>query len=130
MMVSPTVLEVTVNVDKIEAERLSAKANENTKSSYKLNVALSEKERRTDELTLGFVLELTGQPQLAKIAVTGTAKLAGSEADIKEGLAPKGPKSPPRVVDIIYERVYGLVFVVSGSMRLPHPLPNLLKKTT
>jgi hypothetical protein len=121
------VLEVTVTVGKIEAVRLSDRASENLKSNYKLNVDLTEKERKSQALTVNFSIELTCQPQLARIAVGGTARLVGPDAEIKDMLAAKGEKSPPKVVEVIYEKLYSLVYLIAGNMRVPQPLPSLVK---
>lgn len=122
-------LEVGVTVEKIECVRLSERATGDSKANYKLNVSLSEKHRRPDGLTIAFNLELTGFPEVAKITVAGSAKLTGSEADINEGIAAGVDKKPPKVVEAIYERLYGLIYSMAGSMKVPYPMPNLLKKT-
>jgi hypothetical protein len=36
-------------------------------------------------------------------------------------------KTPPVVLTTIYERIYGLLYLVAGSLKVPHPLPTLLK---
>jgi hypothetical protein len=122
------VLEVSVVVERIEAARLTEKANEELRSNYKLNVGLSEKQRKAASLVLGFNLELTQVPQTAKITLTGTAELTGTEEEIKERITSKSENTPPPVVEIIYERVYGLVYIIAGGIKVPRPLPNLLRK--
>jgi hypothetical protein len=122
------VLEVSVIVEKIEALRLTEKANEDLRSNYKLNVGLTEKQRKAASLVLGFTLELTQVPQTAKITLTGTAELTGTEEEIKERITSKSETAPPPVVEIIYERVYGLVYIIAGGIKVPRPLPNLLRK--
>lgn len=121
-------LEVSVQVEKIEATRLTEKANEDLRSNYKLNVGMTEKQRKAASLVLGFTLELTQVPQTAKITITGTAELTGTEEEIKERITSKSENVPPPVVEIIYERIYGLVYLVAGGIKVPRPLPNLLRK--
>jgi hypothetical protein len=122
------VLEVVVLLESLDGTRLTDKANENTKSNYSLNVSLSEKERFSETLVLNFALELTSQPSAAKFKVAGSATLKGTKEEIKDGItAPDGNKPPPVLVTI-YERVYSTLYVLSGSLNVPHPLPNLLKK--
>ena len=121
-------LEVNVIVEKIDAQRLTEKANEDLRSNYKLNVALTEKQRKAASLVLGFNLELTQVPQAARIALTGTAELTGTEEEIKDRITAKSENAPPPVVEIMYERVYGLVYLIAGGIRVPRPLPNLLRK--
>lgn len=121
-------LEVGVTVDRIECVRFSDRVNENSKANYKLNVSLEEKHRRPDGLTIGFNLELTGSPQVVKITVTGVARLAGSQKEIGENTAKRDDRAPPKIVETIYERLYGLLYLLAGSMRVPYPTPNLVKK--
>jgi hypothetical protein len=122
------VLEVSVLVEGVEAARLSEKATENANSNYSLNVSLSEKDRGTDTLVLTFALELTSQPQAAKFKISGSATLKGSREDIKEGITAPDENKPPPILIIIYERIYGTVYLLSGALKVPHPMPNLLKK--
>jgi hypothetical protein len=120
-------LEVSVLVERIDAARLSDKANESLPSNYSLNVSMSERERSPEALILAFTLELTNQPQLARLAISGIATLNGTKDEIVSALAAPEDKGPPLVLTTIYERIYGLFYLVAGSLKVPHPLPNLLK---
>ena len=120
-------LSVTVLVERIDAARLSEKATENSASNYGLNVSLSEKDRNPDALVLSFTLELTNQPQLARLAVSGIATLSGTKDEIQNALEAPDDKNPPMVLATIYERAYGLFYVLAGSLKVPPPLPTLLK---
>ncbi len=120
-------LEVNVLVERVDAARLSDKASEDLPSNYSLNVSMSEKDRGPETLVLSFTLELTNQPQLAKLAVSGIATLAGTKDEIQGALAAPEDKGPPLVLTTIYERIFGLLYLVAGSLKVPHPLPTLLK---
>ncbi len=120
-------LDIGVLVENVNAARLSDKASENSPSNYGLNVSLSERDRNPASLALAFTLELTNQPQLAKITVSGIATLTGSKEEIQGAISAPDEKNPPIVLVTIYERVYGLVYLVAGSLKVPHPLPTLLK---
>ena len=120
-------LEVGVLVERVEAARLSDKVNENSPSNYSLNVSLAERDRSADALVLSFTLELTNQPQLARLAVSGMATLKGSKEEIHEALASQDDKTPPTVLKTIYERIYSLFYLVASSLKVPHPLPTLLR---
>jgi len=122
------VLEISVLVESVEASRLSEKASENANSNYSLNVSLSEKERSTDTLVLSYSLELTSQPQAARFKVSGSATLKGNRDEIREGITAPDENKPPPVLVTIYERIYSTLYVLSGMLKVPHPMPNLLKK--
>jgi len=118
---------VKVLVERIDAARLSDKANENSPSNCSLNVSMSERERNPEALVLSFTLELTNQPQLARLAVSGIATLTGTKEEIQAALSAADDKNPPLVLTTIYERTYSLFYLVAGSLRVPSPLPTLLK---
>jgi hypothetical protein len=122
------VLAIAVLVESLDGTRLSEKASENAKSNYSLNVSLSEKERFSETLVLNFALELTSQPQAARFKVAGTATLKGTKDEIKDGITAPDESRPPPVLVTIYERVYGTIYLLAGALKVPHPLPNLLKK--
>lgn len=121
-------LDIAVLVQKLEAAKVSDKANRNTNASYVANVSLSEKERLPGGLVLAFGLELSAHPQVARISVRGTATLSGTEEEVQEVLAPPNGKGPPAVLQRIYERVYGSIYLLATSIDVPEPLPNLLAK--
>ena len=120
-------LQVSVMVERIEATRLSDKVNENSQPNYSLNVSMAERDRSTDSLILSFTLELTDQPQLAKLSVTGIATLSGTKDEINSALTAPDDKTPPLVLTTIYERAYSLFYLMAGSLKVPYPLPSLLK---
>jgi hypothetical protein len=121
-------LEVAVQIDRVDATRMTEKVNENAPSNYNLNVSLSERARSAESLVLNFQLELTSQPQTAKITVAGSATLKGTKEEIQLGITAPDESRPPQVLVTIYEKIYGLVYLVASNLRVPQPLPNLLKK--
>ncbi|MGD0396284.1 MAG: hypothetical protein ABSB26_05160 [Nitrososphaerales archaeon] len=120
-------LEVNVLIERVDAARLSDKASENSPSNYSVNVSMSERDRNPQALILVFALELTDQPQLARLAVSGVATLTGTKDEIQAALEAPEDKTPPPVLTTIYERIYGLLYLVTGSLKVPHPLPTMLK---
>lgn len=120
-------MEVGVLVERVEGARLSDKVNENSPTNYSLNVSMAERERNPEALVLSFTLELTNQPQLARLAVSGIASLSGTKDEIQGALAAPDDKTPPSVLTVIYERTYSLFYLIATSLKVPHPLPTLLK---
>jgi hypothetical protein len=120
-------LGVTVLVERVDAARLSDKVTEDSPANYGLNVSISEKDRTSEALILSFTLELTNQPSSARLAVSGTATLKGTKEEIQSALDAPDDKTPPFVLTTIYERTYSLFYLVAGSLKVPHPLPTLLK---
>ena len=120
-------LEVSVLVERIDATRLSDKASENSPSNYSVNVSMSERDRNPQALVLSFTLELTDQPQLARLVVSGIATLTGTKDEIQGALASPEDKGPPLVLTTIYERIFSLLYLLAGSLKVARPLPTLLK---
>ena len=120
-------LDVEVLVEGVTGARLSEKASENGPSNYALNVSLSERERNPSSLMIAFTLELTNQPELARINVSGIATLRGSKDEVQGAITAPDDKSPPMILVTIYERIYGLVYIIASNLKVPHPLPSLLK---
>jgi len=125
---SRTVLEVAVMLDRVEGVRLSEKTDADAKSEYKLSVSMSEKKRLPGELILNYTLDLMCQPQVAKLTVVGSVRMTGSDEEVQEIITPSDAKAPPKVVETIYEKTYGLLYILAGGLKVPAPKPNLLKK--
>jgi len=124
------VLEITVQIEDVDAARLSEKATGNATSNYSLNVSLAERDRTTDHLVLSFSLELTSQPAMARFKVSGNATLKGTREEIKEGIAAPNDSKPPLILLEIYERIYSTIYLLASALRVPRPMPNLLKKSS
>lgn len=123
-------LEITVQIEDVDASRLSEKATENATSNYSLNVSLAERDRTTEHLVLSFSLELTSQPAMARFKVSGNATLKGTKEEIREGIAAPSDNRPPMILLEIYERIYSTVYLLAGALKVPRPMPNLLKKAS
>ena len=121
-------LEVAVLTERIDGSRLSDKVNENSPSNYNLNVSLSEKTRSADSLVLNFQLDLATPQSTAKMTVAGTATVKGTKDEIQGAITAPDESHPPQVLVTIYERVYALLYLTATSLKIPQPLPNLLKK--
>ena len=123
-------LEVTVLIEDVDAARLSEKATDNAASNYSLNVSLAERDRSTDHLILSYSMELTSQPPTARFKLSGSATLKGSRDEIRGGITAPDMNKPPPVLVVIYERIYSTIYLLADALKVPHPMPNLLKKST
>jgi len=70
--------EVKIQVERVEGIRLSDNATEDTAANYTVNVSLSERKRESSLLSLNFELDLSGQPQISRLLVTGYVTIVGS----------------------------------------------------
>lgn len=122
-------VEIQLLVERLEAVRLAEAATANTVATYTINVSLSERERTPASLTLNFELDLECQPQLAKISVRGSTTIKGTRDEIQAVLRPADPNSPPPILVTVYERIYGLIYLVVRDLNLPHPMPGLMRQS-
>jgi len=93
-------------------------------------VSLAERDRSTEHLVLSYSMELTSQPPTARFKVSGSATLKGTREEIKEGITAPDSNRPPPVLVTIYERIYSTIYLLAGALKVPHPMPNLLKKSS
>ena len=119
--------QIDILIERVDGARLSTNASVNQPSNYGLNVSMSEKERSPEALVLSFSLELMSQPQIARLLVSGVATINGSADDIQGVIRASDPNTPPPILLTIYERVYGLLYLVAANLNIPYPMPNLLK---
>lgn len=122
-------VDIQLLVERLEAVRLSEKATQDTASSYTVNVSLSERERNPSSLTLNFEFELSCQPQIAKLSIHGFTTISGTRDEIQNLLKPPDAKSPPSILITVYERIYGMVYLVARDLNLPHPMPGLMRQS-
>ncbi len=119
-------LEVEVAMKSVEATKSVDSANQDTQTVYNVNASISEGARKPGEVVLRFNMELGTQPEIARLVVNGSATLKGEDAEIDTLLTAK-EDSVPVVFMRIYQRVYAVLYLVCGSLKVPYPSPGLLK---
>jgi len=120
-------VEVDVLVKNVEASKLSENAREDAAVTFDVSAALTETEREPGQLSLKFGITIAAQPPVAKIEVGGTAKVTGEEAEIESMLSVKDQDSTPPIFMTIYQKVYAVLYLLSGSLKIPYPSPGLMK---
>ena len=121
-------VEIKLQVERLEAIRLSESATQDTSATYTINVSLSERERNPSAISLNYELDLECQPQLAKISIRGFTTIKGTRDEIQNILRPTDPNSPPPILVTVYERIYAMIYLVARDMNLPHPMPGLMRQ--
>jgi hypothetical protein len=58
--------------------------------------------------------------------VTGYVTIVGSREEIQSLIKQPDDKGAPPILVTIYERVYGLLYVISRDLQIPHPMPGLV----
>jgi hypothetical protein len=118
---------IEVFIKSVEGNKLAEDVTSDSSVNFNVNANITESERSPDKLTLKFVIELTTEPEVARMTVSGSAVLTGDDKEMDFLLTPKEGESVPPVFMKIYQKVYAVLYLVSGSLRIPYPSPGLLK---
>lgn len=120
-------VEVEVLVKTVEANRLSEEAKDDITVTFDVAASLTEVDHQAGQFTLKYSIAITSQPPVARMDVAGTAKITGEEAEIQELLKTPDGNNPPPVFMSIYQKVYAILYLLSGSLKIPYPSPGLMK---
>jgi len=120
-------VEVDVLVKNVEATRLTENARDDIPVTFDVSATLTETEREPGQITLKFGISIAAQPPVAKLEVGGSAKITGEEAEIESIITVKDQDSTPPIFMTIYQKVYAVLYLLSGSLKIPYPSPGLMK---
>jgi hypothetical protein len=120
-------VEVEVFVKSVEATRLSDEVRDETSVTFDVGASLTETDHQAGQFTLKYSIAITCQPPVAKIDVSGTARITGEETEIEGLLKTVDQNTPPPVFMNIYQKVYAMLYLLSGSLKIPYPSPGLMK---
>lgn len=120
-------VEVEVLVKNVEANRLTDETREETAVTFDVAASLAELDHQAGQFTLKYSIAITAQPPVARMDVAGTARITGEEPEIQELLKSPDGNNPPPVFMTIYQKVYAILYLLSGSLKIPYPSPGLMK---
>ena len=120
-------VEVEVLVKNVEANRLSEETRDETSVTFDVAASLAEVDHQAGQFTLKYSIAITSQPPVARMDVAGTARITGEEAEIQGLLKTPDGNTPPPVFMTIYQKVYAILYLLSGSLKIPYPSPGLMK---
>ena len=98
--------------------------NEQGFVKYNIEASLDEVKNTDSEVVLKYRLVLLSNPTNAKITVEGVSTLQGDQSDISKQLSPD-EKNIPVVLNLIYQEIFPLFFIMSKSMHIPCPAYRL-----
>ncbi|MBI4258499.1 MAG: hypothetical protein HY619_06055, partial [Thaumarchaeota archaeon] len=116
-------------VSKVECSKLSEKNEENTEVAFNVNASLAESERNPQWLTVKFELNVETQPSVGKLSLAGSATIKGDGEEVQALITPKDSNSVPPVFMKIYHKLYPVIYLLCGTLKIPYPSPGLLKAT-
>jgi hypothetical protein len=118
-------VDLRVRVERIMAEKLVTDDVGDKDVLYRVNVTMTETEKNPGWAGIAFTLDLTSEPSVARIQVSGTASIGGTREEVLPVLS-SSTQSPPLVLAKVYERVYGTIYILCDALQVPHPLPTLM----
>jgi hypothetical protein len=102
------------------------KTEQNSFTKYDIEAALDELENTETEVKLKFKFALLSNPTNTKIMVEGLATVNGNQSETSKLLSPD-EKNIPLVVNMIYQEIFPLFYIISKSMQIPCPAYQLSK---
>ena len=120
-------VEVEVLVKNVEANRLSEETRDEASVTFDVAASLAETDHQAGQFTLKYSIAITSQPPVARMDIAGTARITGEEAEIQELLKSPDGNTPPPVFMTIYQKVYAILYLLWGSLKIPYPSPGLMK---
>lgn len=117
---------IDVTIKAVEGQKLAEDVTSDSTVAFNASANIVEADRTPEKLTLKFTIDLTTNPEVAKMTVTGTATIQGDEKEMEILLGTNNGDVPP-VFMKIYQKVYAILYLVAGSLKIPYPSPGLLK---
>lgn len=102
------------------------KNEQNSFIKYDIEAALDELENTETEVKLKFKFDLLSNPTNTKLMVEGLATVNGNQLETSKLLSPD-EKNIPLVVNMIYQEIFPLFYIISKSMQIPCPAYQLGK---
>ncbi len=114
-------MNLKIEINSISFSKLK---NESGFIKYNIEASLDEVENRDSKIVLKYRLVLLSNPTNAKITVEGLSTVDGDPSEISKQLSPD-EKNIPVILNLIYQEIFPLFFIMSKSMQIPCPAYRL-----
>ncbi len=108
---------------RIEVSSLAVNKLKNTHddfNKYDIDVSLDEVENSELGIKIKYKIVLLSNPTNSKLTIEGFASLFGNETEVSKLLEPD-QKNIPVIVNIIYQEIFPLIYIISKSLQIPCP---------
>jgi hypothetical protein len=96
-------------------------------SAFQVSAKIDEQVRKENRLELSFLLTLADPKNMVTYEFRGTCAVAGSAPGFDQLMESRDGKSRlPRILDVIYQKVYPSVFLLAGMTSSPYPQSTVL----
>jgi hypothetical protein len=124
--VSSLGVAVKVTIHSLSGVRLTGKVESGAVVNFDVKARMEEKERRSNQVNVGFVLNVGTKPSVVKFEVEGEAVLKGKDEEIKKMLEVDPETQIPFVFQRVYQHVFMSMYLLATLIDAPYPPPNLL----
>ncbi|MGI0059231.1 MAG: hypothetical protein ACREBJ_05630 [Nitrosotalea sp.] len=114
-------MNLKIEINSVSFSKLK---NEHCFVKYNIEASLDEVENRDSRIVLKYRLVLLSNPTNAKITVEGLSTIDGDPSEISKQLNPD-EKNIPMILNLIYQDIFPLFFIMSKSMHIPCPAYRL-----
>ena len=94
--------------------------------NFEVKARLEEKERKSQMVVVGFILQLNTKPGIVKFEVEGTATLTGKDSEINRMLEVDPETKLPYVFQKVYQHIFTAMYLLSTILNTPPPPVDLL----
>jgi hypothetical protein len=117
-------VSISVAINSVSAIKLNEKPTQG-ELTFDVGAKLEEKERKTGQVTVVFILTVGTKPNVVKFGVEGQATLNGKDAEIEKLLEVDPETKIPKVLHGVYQHIFMTLFLLSTIMGTPYPPPDL-----
>ena len=99
---------------------------ETAELNFDINAKMEEKDRRTGQRVVGFVLTVGTKPSVAKFEVEGIATIEGKNPDIDKLLEINPKTKIPLLLNRVYQRVFTSTYLLANLLDTSYPPADML----
>jgi hypothetical protein len=117
---------------KIEINSLVVNKLKNSQDNfikYDIDISLDETESTESGIKLKYKIALLSDPTNTKLTAEGFVSLFGNETELSKKLEPD-KNNIPLIVNVIYQEIYPLIYIICKSMEIPMPAYKLTQITS
>jgi hypothetical protein len=116
---------IRVKLSRVEGSKIDTGVTPDS-VTFDVDVSMDEENRTNEELTITFNLTISTKPTLVKYEVGGTAVISGGREAFDAALEMDEESSTPKVLHLVYQRVFTSLYLIAAQLEVPYPPPDLL----
>jgi hypothetical protein len=94
--------------------------------AFQVSAKIDEEERKDNRLDLSFLLTLSDPKSMVTYEFRGFCAIKGNPASFDHLMGSPDGSRLPRILDVIYQKVYPSVFMLAGMTSSPYPQSTVL----